>query len=47
LSGLRATAGLEELLVLRKGNRLSITPVEARHWQLILQRLDLDGDAAP
>jgi predicted RNA-binding protein with PUA-like domain len=33
--------------VLRKGNRLSITPVEARHWRLILQRLGLDGDAAP
>ncbi len=47
LSELRAAPGLEELLVLRKGNRLSITPVEARHWRLILLRLDLDQDAAP
>ena len=47
LPELRATPGLEDLLVLRKGNRLSITPVEARHWRLILQRLDLDQDAAP
>jgi predicted RNA-binding protein with PUA-like domain len=27
-------------VVLRKGNRLSITPVEARHWQIILKRLE-------
>jgi predicted RNA-binding protein with PUA-like domain len=47
LPEMRATPGLEDLLVLRKGNRLSITPVEARHWRLILQRLGLDGDAAP
>jgi predicted RNA-binding protein with PUA-like domain len=33
---LRANAALEDLLVLRKGNRLSITPVEQRHWDAIL-----------
>ena len=36
---LRADADLQDLLVLKKGNRLSITPVEADHWHAILQRL--------
>jgi predicted RNA-binding protein with PUA-like domain len=40
LPELRADAELTDLLVLKKGNRLSITPVEPRHWQVILQRLD-------
>ena len=40
LPELRADPGLADLLVLKKGNRLSITPVEARHWKHILQRLD-------
>jgi predicted RNA-binding protein with PUA-like domain len=39
LPELRATPGLEDLIVLRKGNRLSITPVEPRHWRLILKLL--------
>jgi predicted RNA-binding protein with PUA-like domain len=39
LPELRADAELADLLVLKKGNRLSITPVEPRHWQAILQRL--------
>ena len=39
LPALRADAGLQELLVLRKGNRLSITPVEARHWRIIMKKL--------
>ena len=38
---LRADVGLQDLLVLKKGNRLSITPVEAAHWHAILQRLGL------
>ena len=40
LPELRATPGLEDLIVLRKGNRLSIMPVEARHWRLIQKMLD-------
>lgn len=36
LPQLRARPELAELLVLKKGNRLSITPVEARHWQAIV-----------
>jgi predicted RNA-binding protein with PUA-like domain len=39
LPELRATPALADLLVLRKGNRLSITPVEPQHWQLITEQL--------
>lgn len=35
LSELRARPELADLLALKKGNRLSITPVEPRHWQAI------------
>lgn len=43
LPELRADAALEDLVVLRKGNRLSITPVEPQHWRRILK---LVGEAA-
>ena len=43
LPALRADAGLQELLVLRKGNRLSITPVEARHWRIMMKKLKATG----
>jgi predicted RNA-binding protein with PUA-like domain len=43
LPELRADAALEDLVVLRKGNRLSITPVELAHWRRILKLL---GQAA-
>ena len=39
LPELRAVPELVDLILLRRGNRLSITPVEARHWQLIVSRL--------
>ena len=39
LPALRADAELQELLVLKKGSRLSITPVEPAHWDAILKRL--------
>ncbi|MFM2050719.1 MAG: hypothetical protein RL682_1210, partial [Pseudomonadota bacterium] len=41
LPQLRADAALADLLVLKKGSRLSITPVEAQHWVHILKRLDV------
>ncbi len=41
LPELRADTELSGLLVLNKGNRLSITPVEPHHWCAILQRLGL------
>jgi len=40
---LRTDADLQDLLVLKKGNRLSITPVEPAHWHTILQRLEKAG----
>jgi predicted RNA-binding protein with PUA-like domain len=40
LPELRDAPVLEDLIVLRKGNRLSITPVEAKHWKAILKMLD-------
>jgi predicted RNA-binding protein with PUA-like domain len=43
LPELRADPELAELIVLKKGNRLSITPVEARHWKRILKLLDAPG----
>ncbi len=39
LPELRADPALEDLVVLRKGNRLSITPVEAKHWKHIVKLL--------
>jgi predicted RNA-binding protein with PUA-like domain len=39
LPALRADAELQDLLVLKKGSRLSITPVEPAHWHVILKRL--------
>ena len=32
---LRATRGLEEMVLLRKGSRLSVQPVTAREWDLV------------
>jgi predicted RNA-binding protein with PUA-like domain len=39
LPELRATPALADMLVLRRGNRLSITPVDAAHWRLVEQML--------
>ena len=39
LHELRATAALADLQVLKKGNRLSITPVSKEHWLLITHLL--------
>jgi predicted RNA-binding protein with PUA-like domain len=44
LAELRSVAELADLLVLKRGNRLSITPVEPHHWQVILQRLGVNPD---
>jgi predicted RNA-binding protein with PUA-like domain len=45
LPEMRATPGLEDMVVLRKGNRLSITPVEPKHWRLIEKLLAGKGSA--
>ncbi len=39
LPELRAVPELADMLLLRKGNRLSITPVSEAHWQLIVGRM--------
>ena len=41
LPELRAHAALTGLVVLKKGNRLSIMPVDAHHWQLIFELLSI------
>ena len=39
LTELRGDPELQDLLVLKKGNRLSITPVTPTHWKSVLKRL--------
>ncbi len=39
LDEMRACPELADMVVLRRGNRLSITPVSERHWKFILGRL--------
>ena len=39
LPEMRTTPELADMVVLRRGNRLSITPVEPAHWQLIVDRM--------
>jgi predicted RNA-binding protein with PUA-like domain len=36
LAELKSHPELEEMLILRRGNRLSITPVSPEHWEFIL-----------
>lgn len=35
LQEMRRTPGLEDMVVLRRGNRLSVTPVTAREWEIV------------
>ena len=37
---LRSNTALEDLTILKKGNRLSITPVTPQHWRVISRLLD-------
>ncbi len=39
LPEMRATPALADMIVLRKGNRLSITPVDEKHWHLIVDEM--------
>jgi len=39
LDELKANPKVKELLILRKGNRLSITPVEKKHFEIIAKLL--------
>ena len=47
LAELRASADLQDLVLLKKGSRLSISPVEPKHWRVILDRLGLPATALP
>jgi len=40
LTEMRSCAALSSMLTLRRGNRLSITPVSEAEWKFILKRLD-------
>ncbi len=40
LSEMRSCAALASMLTLRRGNRLSITPVSEAEWKFILKKLD-------
>lgn len=40
LDELKSMAGLENLPLVRKGNRLSVMPVSEREWQIILQQVN-------
>jgi len=44
LAELRAEAALADMVLLRRGNRLSITPVDAGHWACLLRMAEL-GDS--
>lgn len=39
LTQMRGLPELADMLVLRRGNRLSITPVEPRHWKALMKYL--------
>jgi predicted RNA-binding protein with PUA-like domain len=39
LPELRDTPELADMVVLKRGNRLSITPVSPEHWKLIIDKL--------
>jgi predicted RNA-binding protein with PUA-like domain len=35
LDELKQTSGLEEMMLLRKGSRLSVQPVTAQEWEIV------------
>jgi len=39
LAQMREAADLKDMVVLKRGNRLSITPVDPQHWNLLLGRM--------
>lgn len=43
LQRLRELGGLEGLALLRKGSRLSVMPVAAEHWHIMLQQARANG----
>lgn len=48
LAQMRETPELQDMRVLRRGNRLSITPVEPAHWKHLLESMKrAPGEGAP
>ena len=45
LPELRADPALADMQLLRRGNRLSVMPVEATHWQRIMSLIELSNTA--
>jgi predicted RNA-binding protein with PUA-like domain len=43
LAELRATRGLEEMVVLQRGSRLSITPLTPAEWKITLRLTQTAG----
>ena len=41
LAELRAEESLSDMLILRRGNRLSITPIAPAHWERIITMSEL------
>ncbi len=46
LPELRATPGLSDMVILRRGNRLSITPVTPAEWKIVERLADSGGGTA-
>jgi len=44
LTEMRAMPELEDMVLLQKGSRLSISPVTAAQWKAIVKRLEANGD---
>jgi predicted RNA-binding protein with PUA-like domain len=42
LTELKSSAGLEDMWVCRKGNRISVTPVTAEEWAIVLKLAESD-----
>ena len=45
LARMRETPELQDMVVLKRGNRLSITPVDPKHWKLLLGLMEKTGTA--
>jgi predicted RNA-binding protein with PUA-like domain len=45
LAQMRETPELQDMVVLKRGNRLSITPVDPKHWDLLLGMMKKSGPA--
>ena len=43
LADLRGTKGLEKMVLLQKGSRLSVQPVTAKEWEIICRRAGVDA----